>query len=93
MHTHTTSRRFHGWTNRLTARLRLSPAAQQANHDHHQPEKPNCLAGQAGASIPQGETGMAKLSEGDTVGMTGTIVHDDGTVTIRLHGYDVRWQR
>jgi hypothetical protein len=34
---------------------------------------------------------MAMLSEGDTVGMTGevTIVHDDGTVTIRLHGYDI----
>ena len=32
----------------------------------------------------------AKLSEGDTVGLTGevTMVHDDGTVTINLHGYD-----
>jgi hypothetical protein len=31
----------------------------------------------------------AKLSEGDTVGMTGevAIVHDDGRVTVRLHGY------
>ncbi len=30
-----------------------------------------------------------KLSEGDTVGLTGevTLVHDDGTVTISLHGY------
>ena len=36
-------------------------------------------------------TAMAtKLSEGDTVGMTGdvTLIHDDGTVTLRLHGYD-----
>ncbi len=33
-----------------------------------------------------------QLSEGDTVGMTGevTLVHDDGTVTVRLHGYDYR---
>jgi hypothetical protein len=33
----------------------------------------------------------AKLSEGDTISMTGevTIVHDDGKVTVRLHGYDV----
>ena len=33
----------------------------------------------------------AKLSEGDTITMTGevTLVHDDGTVTVRLHGYDV----
>ena len=32
-----------------------------------------------------------KLSEGDTISMTGevTLVHDDGTVTVRLHGYDV----
>ena len=31
----------------------------------------------------------AKLSEGDTVGMAGevTIVHDDGSVTVRLHGF------
>ena len=29
-----------------------------------------------------------KLTEGDTVGLTGevTLVHDDGTVTVRLHG-------
>ncbi|WP_292406221.1 hypothetical protein [Mesorhizobium sp.] len=34
---------------------------------------------------------MAKLSEGDTITMTGevTLVHDDGTVKVRLHGYDV----
>ena len=34
---------------------------------------------------------IAKLSEGDTISMTGevTLVHDDGTVTVRLHGYDV----
>jgi hypothetical protein len=34
---------------------------------------------------------MAKLSEGHTITMTGevTLVHDDGTVTVRLHGYDV----
>ena len=33
----------------------------------------------------------AKLSEGDTVGMTGevTLIHDDGTVTLWLHGYDI----
>ena len=32
----------------------------------------------------------AKLSEGDTVGLTAEIslVHDDGTVTIRPHGFD-----
>ena len=32
-----------------------------------------------------------QLSEGDTVGLTGEVkmVHDDGTVTVRLHGYDV----
>ena len=31
----------------------------------------------------------AKLSEGDTISMQGevTIVHDDGTVTVRLHGF------
>lgn len=31
-----------------------------------------------------------KLSQGDTVGLTGEVthVHDDGTVTVRLHGYD-----
>ena len=31
----------------------------------------------------------AKLSEGDTVGMAGevTIVHDDGSVAVRLHGF------
>ena len=31
----------------------------------------------------------SKLTEGDTVGLTGevTMVHDDGTVTISLHGY------
>jgi hypothetical protein len=31
----------------------------------------------------------AKLSEGDTVGLTGevTIVHDNRTVTVRVHGY------
>jgi hypothetical protein len=31
----------------------------------------------------------AKLSEGDTVGLTGevTMVHDDDTVTIHLPGY------
>ena len=29
-----------------------------------------------------------KLTEGDTVGLTGevTLLHDDGTVTVRLHG-------
>ncbi|MER8703452.1 hypothetical protein [Mesorhizobium sp. M1227] len=34
---------------------------------------------------------MAKLSERDTITMTGevTLVHDDGTGTVRLHGYDV----
>ena len=34
---------------------------------------------------------MAKLSEGYTISMTGevTLVHDDGTVTVRLHGYEV----
>ena len=33
----------------------------------------------------------AKLSEGDTIAMQGevTMVHDDGTVTVRLHGYGV----
>ena len=33
---------------------------------------------------------MAKLSEGDTVGLTGEItrINDDGTVTLRLHGFD-----
>ena len=32
-----------------------------------------------------------KLSEGDTIAMQGevTAVHDDGTVTVRLHGYGV----
>ena len=32
----------------------------------------------------------AKLSEGDTIGMTGEIthIHDDGRVTVRLMGYD-----
>ena len=45
-----------------------------------------------------------KLSEGDTISVTGevTLVHGDGTVTVRLHGYDVplttrgntrRWSR
>ena len=31
----------------------------------------------------------SKLTEGDTVGLTGevTMVHDGGTVTINLHGY------
>ena len=31
-----------------------------------------------------------KLSEGDTVGMTGevTYLHDDGRVTVRVHGFD-----
>ena len=31
----------------------------------------------------------SKLTEGDTFGLTGevTMVHDDGTVTISLHGY------
>ncbi len=31
----------------------------------------------------------SNLTEGDTVGLTGevTMVHDDGTVTISLHGY------
>jgi hypothetical protein len=31
----------------------------------------------------------AKLSEGDTVGLQGevTLVHDDGTVTVRVHGF------
>ena len=30
-----------------------------------------------------------KLSEGDTIAMQGevTIVHDDGTVMVRLHGF------
>ena len=34
---------------------------------------------------------MAKLAEGDTISMQGgvTIVHDDGTVTVQLHGYEV----
>jgi hypothetical protein len=32
-----------------------------------------------------------KLSEGDTIAMQGevTAVHEDGTVTVRLHGYSV----
>ena len=32
---------------------------------------------------------VKQLTEGDTVGLTGevTMVHDDGTVTIHLHGY------
>ena len=32
-----------------------------------------------------------KLSEGDTVGMAGevSLIHDDGTVTLRLRGYDL----
>lgn len=32
---------------------------------------------------------MTKLSEGDTVGMQGEVthVHDDGRVTVRLHGF------
>jgi hypothetical protein len=31
-----------------------------------------------------------KLSEGDTVGMTGEVthLHDDGRVTVRVHGFD-----
>ena len=34
-------------------------------------------------------TANSKLTEGDTFGLTGevTMVHDDGTVTISLHGY------
>jgi hypothetical protein len=34
---------------------------------------------------------MAKLSEGGTISMTGEVtrLNDDGTVTVRLHGYDV----
>ena len=33
----------------------------------------------------------AKLAEGDTIAMQGevTMVHDDGSVTVRLHGYGV----
>ena len=33
----------------------------------------------------------AKLSEGDTIAMQGevTLVHEDGSVTVRLHGYSV----
>ena len=33
---------------------------------------------------------MAQLSEGDTVGLTAalTIIHGDGKVTVRLHGFD-----
>ncbi len=33
----------------------------------------------------------ARLSEGDTIAMEGevTAVHEDGTVTVRLHGYSV----
>ena len=36
-------------------------------------------------------TVAAKLSEGDTITMQGevTMVHDDGSVTVLLHGYDV----
>ncbi len=32
---------------------------------------------------------MTKLTEGDTVGMQGEVsrVHDDGRVTVHLHGY------
>ena len=32
-----------------------------------------------------------KLSAGDTVGMTGEVtrVNDDGSVTLRLNGYDI----
>ena len=32
-----------------------------------------------------------KLSTGDTIGMSGEVVrvNDDGTVTLRLHGYDI----
>ena len=35
-------------------------------------------------------TVAAKLSEGDTIAMQGevTMVHDDGSVTVRLRGYD-----
>jgi hypothetical protein len=34
---------------------------------------------------------MAKLAKGDTVSMTGEVtrLNDDGTVTVRLLGYDV----
>ncbi len=33
----------------------------------------------------------AKLSEGDTIAMQGevTMVHEDGKVTVRLHGFSV----
>jgi hypothetical protein len=33
---------------------------------------------------------VAPLSEGDTVGLTAevTIIHGDGKVTVRLHGFD-----
>ena len=36
-------------------------------------------------------TGVAKLAEGDTIAMQGevTMVHDDGTITVLLHGYDL----
>jgi preprotein translocase subunit YajC len=32
---------------------------------------------------------MAKLTEGDTVGLTGEVtrINDDGAVTVRLHGF------
>jgi hypothetical protein len=32
----------------------------------------------------------SKLSEGDTISMTGEVtrVNDDGTVTVRLHGFE-----
>ena len=33
----------------------------------------------------------SKLSENDTISMTGevTLIHDDGTVTMRLHAYSL----
>jgi hypothetical protein len=41
-------------------------------------------------SAGKGQSMAAKLSAGDTIGMSGevTIIHDDGSVTVRLNGYD-----
>jgi hypothetical protein len=49
------------------------------------PTAPSCLP----RLLPGGN--IVKLQEGDTVSMTGTvtIVHDDGTVTVWLHGYSI----
>jgi hypothetical protein len=40
--------------------------------------------------LSSGGATVAQLSEGDTVGLTAevTIIHGDGKVTVRLHGFD-----